>query len=133
MWAPEIHFVDGRFLVYYSGRKSVRAKGKRATVQKSRCHKGKCPKELKPKGQMKKIKRKRANVRKSKCHKGKCPRQLLSKRKRANTLRPGETLAIGVAISTNPESPYGPYIDHGSPIIDKYPGVIDIHWFRDPK
>ena len=70
MWAPEIHFVGGRFLVYYSGRKRF---------------------DL------------------------------------------GGYLAIGVAISANPESPYGPYLDHGSPIIDILPGVIDVHWFRDPK
>ena len=66
-WAPEIHFVNGRYLVYFSAR------------QKS-----------------------------------------------------NDRLAIGVAISQNPIDPFGPYYDFGRPIIEGEPGVIDIHWFRDP-
>ena len=66
-WAPEIHFVNGRYLAYYSAR------------QKS-----------------------------------------------------DNRLAIGVAISQNPTDPFGPYEDFGQPIIEGEPGVIDIHWFRDP-
>ena len=67
MWAPEIHLVDGNFLVYFSGRRRI-----------------------------------------------------------------NNRLAIGVAISQDPSSPFGPYEDLGQPIIDEDPGVIDIHWFRDP-
>ena len=66
MWAPEIHFVNGRFMVYFSARKT-------------------------------------------------------------------DLLCIGVAISKDPLNPFGPYEDYGEPIIDEYPGVIDIHWFQDPK
>jgi len=42
-------------------------------------------------------------------------------------------LAIGVAISQNKSNPFGPYKDFGAPIIEGYPGVIDIHYFVDPK
>ena len=66
-WAPEIHFVNGTYLAYFSAR------------QKS-----------------------------------------------------DNRLAIGVAISQNPTNPFGPYEDFGQPIIEGEPGVIDIHWFRDP-
>ena len=40
---------------------------------------------------------------------------------------------IGIAESVNPLNPFGPYVDHGSPIIEGFPGVIDIHWFQDPQ
>ena len=43
-----------------------------------------------------------------------------------------DRLAIGVGISQNPNDPFGPYEDFGRPIIEGEPGVIDIHWFRDP-
>ena len=41
--------------------------------------------------------------------------------------------AIGVAISANKTNPFGPYFDFGKPIIEDSSGVIDAHWFRDPK
>lgn len=68
MWAPEIHFVNGRFMVYFSARKKSNSK-----------------------------------------------------------------LAIGVAISTDPKNPFGPYEDYGTPIIEDFYGAIDIHYFKDPK
>ena len=44
-----------------------------------------------------------------------------------------DELAIGVAISQNKSNPLGPYKDFGAPIIEGYPGVIDIHYFLDPR
>ena len=41
--------------------------------------------------------------------------------------------AIGVAISANKTNPFGPYFDFGKPIVEDSSGVIDAHWFRDPK
>jgi hypothetical protein len=42
-------------------------------------------------------------------------------------------LAIGVAISLNSSNPLGPYEDYGKPIIESEHGVIDVHFFLDPK
>ncbi len=45
-------------------------------------------------------------------------------------------LAIGVAIAITDEgesSPFGPFYDYGQPIIEDDRGVIDIHFFKDPK
>ena len=41
--------------------------------------------------------------------------------------------AIGVAISANKTNPLGPYYDFGKPLIEDSNGVIDAHWFKDPK
>ncbi len=67
MWAPEMQFVNGKFLVYFSARK-----------------------------------------------------------------REDDRLAIGVAISQNPDNFTGPFLDSGKPLVDDHPGVIDVHWYRDP-
>ena len=40
---------------------------------------------------------------------------------------------IGVAISANKTNPLGPYYDFGKPLIEDSNGVIDAHWFKDPK
>jgi hypothetical protein len=44
-----------------------------------------------------------------------------------------DEIAIGVAICLDKTSPFGPYKDYGKPIIETSPGVIDIHYFKDPK
>jgi hypothetical protein len=44
-----------------------------------------------------------------------------------------DKLAIGVAISLNSSNPLGPYKDYGKPIIESEHGVIDVHFFMDPK
>ncbi len=67
MWAPEMQFVNGNFLVYFSGRDGA-----------------------------------------------------------------SNQLSIGVARSLNPTDFLGPYEDLGQPLVQKDPGVIDVHWFRDP-
>ncbi len=41
--------------------------------------------------------------------------------------------SIGVAISANKTNPFGPFFDFGRPIITHPDGVIDAHWFRDPR
>ena len=67
MWAPEMQFVNGNFLIYFSGRDGA-----------------------------------------------------------------SNQLSIGVARSLNPTDFLGPYEDLGQPLVQKDPGVIDVHWFRDP-
>lgn len=44
-----------------------------------------------------------------------------------------DILAIGVARAKDPENPFGEYEDWGQPIIEDERGVIDVHFFRDPK
>ncbi len=65
MWAPEVHYVGDKFIVYFSARK-----------------------------------------------------------------REDNQLAIGAAFSTEYAGPYD-YLK--SPLVDEYPGVIDVHYYRDPK
>ena len=65
-WAPEIHYVNNNYYVYFSARNKVNNK-----------------------------------------------------------------LCIGVAVSSNSTSPFGPYIEHETPIIQHPDGVIDITWFQD--
>ena len=57
-----------------------------------------------------------------------CYHVYYSARNRANS-----QLAIGCAISVECDNPLGPYRDNGNPILEHPLGVIDVHWFRDPK
>ena len=41
-------------------------------------------------------------------------------------------ILIGVAISQNPNDPFGPYEDLGYPIIEDEIGALDPFWFEDP-